>query len=198
MREQRSAGTNRRVLDAARRLFTTQGYRQTTIAQIAQEAGVVAQTIYNGIGGKSAILIALNDIVDEAANVGPLQRQIGQSTDPQEIVRLTVELRSLLMKGAGDIVGLLMAAAGSEPDVARVYADGQARSRSGCQRIVQRLDAIGWLRPELDIDSATDALYALLHHTVWTRLEFECGWPPEKVSAWYCEVLESALVRQEP
>ena len=38
--------TRRRIADAARRLFTRDGYAATTLVGIAREAGVAVQTVY--------------------------------------------------------------------------------------------------------------------------------------------------------
>jgi AcrR family transcriptional regulator len=195
VREERAASTHRRIVEAARRLFVEQGYASTTVAQIAREAGVSPQTIYNSIGGKGALLLALNDLVDEVAQVRPIQARIAVSDDPREIVRLTVGLRRQMMGGAGDIVVVLMGAAGDDPEVAKVYANGQARSRTGTRRIVERLESLGALRDDLDLDTAADALYALLHHVIWSRLVDECGWSPDQFEEWCTDLLTRTLLR---
>ena len=45
-----------RILDAARRLFLTNGYPATSMGMIAREAGVVRATVYNNFADKQAIL----------------------------------------------------------------------------------------------------------------------------------------------
>jgi AcrR family transcriptional regulator len=53
--EERSA----QILDAAARLFATQGFHQTTTRQIAAEAGVAEGTIYNYFTSKQDLLIGM-------------------------------------------------------------------------------------------------------------------------------------------
>src|ERR1700710_3021102 len=48
-----------RTLAAARELFLAQGYRATTMAAIAERAGVAADTVYASIGPKPAVFRAL-------------------------------------------------------------------------------------------------------------------------------------------
>ena len=44
------------ILEAALRLFTEQGYDETSIAQIAREAGVSQRTLFRYFGGKEDLL----------------------------------------------------------------------------------------------------------------------------------------------
>ncbi len=141
------------------------------------------------------MLLALNDVIDEEAQVQPLQRRIASSDDPAEILALAARLRRQLMESAGDIVDVLTSAAHADEDVAEVYREGQERSRIGCRRIVERLDSLGALREELPVTHAADALYALLHHAVWTRLVSECGWTADAFETWCSDILCRALLR---
>jgi len=101
------------------------------------------------------------------------------------------------MEGAGDIVAFTQAAAGGDADVAEVYAEGQARSRTGATRVIERLAALGALRHDLDADAATDVAYALLHHNVWSRLVDECAWSADEAERWYADLLSRELLERD-
>src|SRR5919202_4566292 len=47
------------VIDAAERQFLERGYASTSIASVAEEAGVSVQTIYKVFGGKSGLVRAI-------------------------------------------------------------------------------------------------------------------------------------------
>jgi len=51
-----AAQTREEVLRAASQLFSDTGWAGTTLAAIAEEAGVSVETIYNGFGSKKALL----------------------------------------------------------------------------------------------------------------------------------------------
>nr|MBA3295010.1 TetR family transcriptional regulator [Geodermatophilaceae bacterium] len=59
LRDEQARQTRSGILVAARRLFTTQGYAATTVAQIAAEAGVAVDTVYAAVGAKSVIFSQL-------------------------------------------------------------------------------------------------------------------------------------------
>ncbi len=51
-----SAGTRRRILEAARACILERGYRNTTVSEVARRAGVNADTVYALVGRKPVIL----------------------------------------------------------------------------------------------------------------------------------------------
>ena len=54
--------TRRRVLSAAHHLFTTQGYAETSVAQVARRARVSVDTVYASVGRKPQLLLAVHDM----------------------------------------------------------------------------------------------------------------------------------------
>lgn len=56
MRQTQKAATRQRVLDAARTLFETLGYEETTVRSIAREAGVAVGSVFTTFASKSEIL----------------------------------------------------------------------------------------------------------------------------------------------
>ena len=60
-REEKSERSRRQVLDAALRLFSTQGYRATSVRDIAEAAGVSTGNLYHHFPDKEAIFKTLLD-----------------------------------------------------------------------------------------------------------------------------------------
>ena len=50
------------VLRAARELFTSRGYAGTSVAEIARVAGVSVDTLYETVGRKPQLLLAVHDM----------------------------------------------------------------------------------------------------------------------------------------
>src|SRR5258708_16998828 len=64
--------TRDEILKAARRLFSERGYTRTSVRDIAEAAGVSAQTVYDSIGSKQALVARLNDLIDSEAAIRPI------------------------------------------------------------------------------------------------------------------------------
>ena len=58
-RREQAAATRREILGAAQRLFEQDGFAATTMAAIADEAGVALKTVYIAFATKSGVLRAL-------------------------------------------------------------------------------------------------------------------------------------------
>jgi len=56
---QRTAQTQRALLDAAREIFTEQGFIEASIADVVERAGSSVGSLYHHFGGKSELFIAL-------------------------------------------------------------------------------------------------------------------------------------------
>lgn len=84
-REREKAETRRLILEAARELFTTVGYAETTMRGIAERIGYTATTIYHHFVDKDALLCEL--CASDFADLGRALRAIGAVQDPIERIR---------------------------------------------------------------------------------------------------------------
>ena len=82
LRERRAELTRQSILDAARRLFAERGYSRTSVRDIAEAAGVSAQTVYDSVGSKQAIVGRLNDLLDREAGVSEIAGPPPRPTTP--------------------------------------------------------------------------------------------------------------------
>lgn len=60
-----------------------------------------------------------------------------------------------------------------------------AESRIGARELVDKLIAVGGLRPGLDRDDAIDALWWLIQPEQYVVLVGHAGWPLERFVAWF-------------
>ncbi len=61
----RCGSSRQRILAAARRRFETYGYRRTSIAEIARDAGVAVGTVYRYFAGKEAVFLAVVEALND-------------------------------------------------------------------------------------------------------------------------------------
>jgi AcrR family transcriptional regulator len=85
----RTAQTQRALLDAARDVFTRQGFAEASIADIVERAGSSVGSLYHHFGGKSELFLALwqehQQAYEEAASSAVTAARQGGVTDPGEL-----------------------------------------------------------------------------------------------------------------
>lgn len=178
---------------AARHLFVDRGYAATTIADIADDAGVAVQTIYSSVGTKPELLVALTQSAIAGANVQELSHAGDTATEPLEIPRFGARLRRQLMEEGGDVIRLVMETAPAEPEVDVVWQQLVSYSRQGIGGSVKRLRELDALAPGLSLKRATDLVWVAIHFRVYVDL-IELGWSHERVEDFICDSFTHAVV----
>jgi AcrR family transcriptional regulator len=74
----RTAGTQRVLLDAAREVFTEQGFAEASIADVVERAGSSVGSLYHHFGGKNELFIALWQEY-QAVQEGTASRAVAQA-----------------------------------------------------------------------------------------------------------------------
>lgn len=85
-RDREKAETRRLILEAARELFTTEGYAQTSMRRIADQIGYTATAIYHHFTDKDALLNEL--CLTDFRALSEALREMGQIPDPLTRLRL--------------------------------------------------------------------------------------------------------------
>ena len=85
----KTAETQRALLDAARAVFTEQGFAEASIADVVERAGSSVGSLYHHFGGKSELFIALwqdyQQAQEEAASQAVARARQAGVTDPFEL-----------------------------------------------------------------------------------------------------------------
>jgi len=197
-REVSAAETRREILRAARRLFAEHGYVGTSLQQIAEESGVAVQTIYSSVGSKAALVLALNDLIDEEAGVAQLGAAVFAETDPPKMIAKGIHLTRQLNERCGDLLQVMLSAVPAEPDVAAAVSDGMRRHESGASELAQRLGALGALRAGTTPERAAAAFSMMTSPASWLQLTQRAGWTFDESEAWLTESLTQLLLEPSP
>ncbi|MBV9818982.1 MAG: TetR/AcrR family transcriptional regulator [Solirubrobacterales bacterium] len=185
------------ILRAARGLFAERGYAATSIDDIADEAGVAIQTIYARLGSKRGMLLALIDLIDEEAGVGPLAEEVTSARTALATLRAGVRVTRSLHERCGDIIEALTTAAGAEPELTDAVSEGQRRHREGARIIIDHIQELEGLRHDVPPERA-QALFALTtSHEAWRELirGFALDWGPAE--DWLVDALSRALLARQ-
>lgn len=186
--------TKQLIVDAARRLFTEQGYGATSIAQVAKEAGVAVPTVYASVGTKPTLLRLLLDRIDEESGIAELAAELRTATSARRVVGLEVRITRQLAERCGDIIAALQSAVGVEPEMADAFAAGMERHRAGARATVDRIAELGKLRRGLSRPDATAIVATLCAPAIYAALTGQHGWSYDQCESWLNDTLRRQLL----
>jgi AcrR family transcriptional regulator len=201
LRDEQTALTRRRILDAAGRLFAERGYPGTTLAGIAAAAGVSVQTIYNLVGGKPALLKAVYDVTlagdDEPVPMAqrPIFRAVTEAADGRECLANYAVMSRVLGERILPLLRMLMAQAATGDGDLREFADTIDREHAiGTSRVAAHVAERFGLRDGLDARAAADVLWTLTSPEVADRLVNRRNWGWDRYQEWLGTTLADALL----
>ena len=194
LRAEQALETRLRVRESARRLFAARGFSDTTIAQIADDAGVAPQTIYAVFGSKGGIIAAMLEDLEESADQDAWVARMSAEEDPRKQLRLFVSWIRTLFEAGAPILRAALAARG-EADVAALAERGDANRRGGTTAVTRIWAEKGALREDLDADEAAQRLWLLTGVEQFLHAVDQLGWKPERYERWLGDLLEQELLR---
>lgn len=197
-RRDQARATREAIVDAARRLFLSDGFGSTTVAAIAGEVGVSVDTIYKGFGGKAGLVRAICDAA--LAGQGPVHAEDrsdalhGPDTDPRDIIRGWGVLMTEVAPRISPILLLMRDAARTDPELADVRADVDRQRLARMTQNAHQLAAGGRLRPGIDVTMAGEILWAYSSPELYELLVLTRGWTPERYGTFVADALVAALL----
>lgn len=194
-RAEYAAQTRQAILEAARSLFTTQGYFATRVEQIAGAARVAPATVYAVGGGKSGLLRTLIESAVNSPENARILAEIESATDPQGLIALIVATSGAKFGQWAPLMRQVVAAAPQELAVRESMEIAHGGLRGGLRNTAGRLAALGALRDGLDAAQAADILWLYLCNAAYFVRTDDLGWPLEKSEAWLNAVLRRELLR---
>lgn len=191
-RRAQAAETRAEIVAAARRLFVSRGWGATTVRDVAREAGVSEPTVYNAVGGKPALALALVDEVDASGDVARERAAIAEAEgDPRRQLAAMVAFDRRLFEAGADAIRLLREGGRTEEDLAAAYHEGRGRGEAMRKRVFGSWPA-GVLA--IDVPTACDLYGGLCNVDVWTNLLEERGWSPDRIEQWWNDSLTRQLL----
>ena len=199
LRADHARETRRRVLAAAEALFLARGYAGTTVAAVAEAAGVSTDTVYTALSGKRGLLegVIAHEIDDpeDPVQVDQQRRrdEIGAVADPAERLRRLVALSCETLARTSPVHLVIRGAADGHPFAAELRAR-MLRRRLEIQHRHVEIHLGAALRADLSVDDAARRYSALLCPELYHLLTTECGWAPDQYRAWVVDLLQSDLL----
>ena len=197
LREEQARRTRERILGAARETFRDKGYGATTLADIANAAGVAEPTV-------RAIFKAKPNLVEHLLRLAvrgedtetELQdreafHEVLAATDPDTLLDRHADLATALHGRSWDVMEIARGAASSDPTIAAIYEQRPQARRRNQRAVAKRLAELGALPDGTSIETATDLLWLYTAHEIYRMLVIERKWSPERYRAW----LRAAVAR---
>jgi AcrR family transcriptional regulator len=192
-RRAQALATRRRLAVSARRLFAEQGYAATTIESIARDAGLAVQTFYATFGSKRAVLFALLDEMEDAADMhGLIQDLHDAGADSRRQLAALVNFNMRLFEQLSDMFEILRSGA-ADPDIVSVSRAGDDRRRAGQAPLVRGWAESDALKVGLHVSAAADILWSLTSPELFHLFVVRQQWPTARYASWLTEVLDGIL-----
>lgn len=203
VRRRKALETRWRIMDAALAEFTERGYHDTTMAAIAERAGVAVQTVYLGFRTKSGLL---EELVGNAVLGRTREGEIGRPDETDGFVRalaerdgatalaMWVDMALPIYERASAISDAGRSAYSSDPEIADWWSRSEALRLDGCLRMARALDDHGALRSGLSVDEAADILATTLSDRSFLAFTVDRGWSVEHLGTWLKDALPRLLV----
>jgi TetR/AcrR family transcriptional regulator of autoinduction and epiphytic fitness len=196
-RREQAEQTRALVLDAADRLFRERGYDGASIAAIAEEAGVSAESVYGHFGSKRVLLGALFRRSVRGEDKAPVPEQRGPRTlvavtDQREQLRLFAADIVLRLERAAPLVAVLACASRSDPDLAQLLTTLHDDRLRNLRVLVDALTANGPLR--IQEDEAVETVWALASPELHQLLARERKWDRARYKDWLADSLAKLLL----
>ena len=195
--------TRAAVLRAARDLFTTRGYAATQVADIARAAGVSVDTLYETVGRKPQLLLAVHDM-ELAGGDAPVEaeqrdyvRQIRVAPTAAAKITIYAEALARLLPPTVPLLDSLRVAGETDPACREVYQAVRERRAANMRLFAADLRNTGELRDDLDDDTIANLVWSM-NAPEYYLLVTSRGWTPGQYAAMVRDVWTRTLLRDPP
>jgi AcrR family transcriptional regulator len=199
-RREQARRTRCAILDAALPLFLQRGYAGTSMADIAQAAGVSIKTVEAIFGTKAKVLAAVRDVSilgDDAAiplaERAPFQEML-QEPDPRRQLVLYARLTCQIKRRTAALFEAIRRAAPVDPEIGALWREVQEQFMADQGRVADRLAEREALREGLGVADAAERLGLLNHPSVYYLAVVEGGWSDERFEQWLAEAFIQQLL----
>ena len=197
-RQARARERRRDTVNAARELFERDGFRQTTIAAVAEAAGVSAVSVYKGFGSKAALAKAVFDTAlagdDEPVPIADRTAMLLRD-EPDVRRKIAIFVEGLAQRLARSAAVQILIRDGRHVDgsLERVWAALNEEGLVGMTHLGRHLLDTGQLRDGIDLVEVRDVLWNYLAIDTYERLVMLRGWTLPRYRDWLTRAIIDAL-----
>ena len=188
------------MLDAAVELLVERGYPETTLALVAQRAGVAEPTVYKAFGNKpSMVRVAFDYAVagdDDAAPIYERERAKKILAEPSPVRKLEIYTDGLLgtLTRSAKLQLVARSAAETDAEMKGVWEQISSMRLAGMGRIATHLSEGGHLRHGVSREEAQDVLWGYTSPDLYQLMVLIRGWSGPRYRDWIFRALVDALL----
>jgi len=188
----------RQILAAAQELFVAKGFGSTTIAEIAEAAGVAVETVYATFRNKPTLLRRAWDIAvgGDEQDVHVLERPELRAVfaEPDLSVRLPrfATVNAAIMRRTARLRLAIQAAADTHPEAAALLVEID-RARMDTMGVHAR-EAAATGQLAVSEQECRDVLFATTDGSLWRNLVGRQGWTDARYATWLGHLWLAMLV----
>ena len=197
-RREQAGETRLRIIRAAHDLFVDQGYGRTTIAQIAQSAGVAVETVYAAFGSKPRLLHEVWDVTiggdtdDVPVHERAEMLAVRAEADLAPRLRRLAVFNTALSRRTAPIMVALRGAAASDRAAAAMLQEIDRQRLEAMSLHAREAAATGQLAiPQAE---CRDILWSTTDGALWHRLVSGRNWSDSRYAAFLGNLWVAAMV----
>ena len=195
--EEERAATRRKVVEAARTLFLAQGYKATTMSDIAREAGVAMQSVYTAGKSKADLMHLVVDLAvagdhDDVMLVDrPNVQALKHAADAEHQVEMLAAVIAATLERLAPIWIVYREAAAVDANAATKL---EAAHRRRHETFADLIESIPEERLRRSHAETTDTTWAIGSIDVYLLLQTRRGWDALRFAAWLRQTLLDQLL----
>ncbi len=188
----RAAAHNRDVIvEAARELFSRDGFDAVTIDAVAARAGVSAASVYAQFKSKAGLLRVILRAAMFSARYQAAAARLDETSSPVEQLRLCAGVARATWETETRELGLLRGASAVSADLRQLEQAFEAERYDALAPRIARLAEAGLLA--VPVEEARRVLWMYTGRDVYRMMVTEGAWSPERFEAWLADTLVATL-----
>jgi AcrR family transcriptional regulator len=198
LRREQARQSHDRIIEVAQRRFLRHGYGPTTIAAIANEAGVSVDTIYKSFGGKPGLIRAMGTRALRGTGPIPAEQRSDEiqarERDPRKLISRWGVFVTEIAPLAAPVALLVRDAAGSHPELKPVLEEVHAERLLRMTDNARRFAAAGHLRPGITVADAANVMWTYTAPELYELLVLRRGMPLKTYGRFVADAMIAALL----
>lgn len=196
-REAQAAQTRSQILEAAKKLFQSEGFDRVTINKLGKAAEVSMPTIYALFKSKRGVLQSLIDEALPPSQFEALVKESMEEKSPIKRLNITAKLARSIYDSERELMDILRGASVVAPEFKKLEQEREKRRYDRQGEYVKKMMEDNLLAQGLTIQKARDILWALTGRDMYRMFVIERKWTSDEYEKWLTQLLIRSLLKGE-